>query len=1637
MGVHDGDGVVTQGPPSYGLSGPLVPPHGSYYADSIRDHSIASGIKQKSSLPKVSLGSGISFSQQQPQVRVLTLNHGDHLDNTLFRLQKGWVLQLRPGPTLLGKKVSIYTNHPEDLAEDFIRNRYRRLQWKSDSRNKGDDTALYVEICVIMAGSFHYYFTYDDMYSPGESWSTGNEREKAQGSGYFLVDPTLTVGGYNETLPMDCIQCQTVLSKCLGPLHEWDARLKVSKESGYNMIHFTPLQELGGSESSYSLADQQQLYSFFSTADYTYSFSDVDTFIRKMRDEWKMLSITDIVLNHTANESPWLQDHPETTYNLLNSPHLRPAYLLDRLLHRVTVEISEGKWEDSMIPRIIREEKQLEAIKNALHSHFLPQIKLHEFYTIDVDRTVEEFRRRISGNAPTTNNYYDRYAEDLSASQLTIIQDPQFGRKTSTVNMNLAMRLFNQNRSDCMDEEDRILKCTSDLRRSLEDLNQKRTSEIQAHLIKAVDCCLGTIRYQRLDPDGPILSEVSPVNPLVPPYFSHYGTELTLEEEEALMFSPNAAYLMAHNGWVMGDDPLRNFAEPASDVYLRRELVAWGDSVKLRYGDKPEDCPFLWDYMRRYVEYTARIFDGIRLDNCHSTPIHVAEYMLDAARKIKPDLYVIAELFTNSDLTDNIFINRLGINSLIREAMSAPDSHEQGRLVYRYGGEPVGAFLLPPVRPLVPSIAHAIFLDLTHDNRAPAEVRTAWDMLPSSSLVSMACCATGSNRGYDELIPHHVHVVDEKRMYSSWTDRYEPMRGEVNTKSGIIQCKRLLNDLHYELGIAGFSEVYVDQVTEHVVTITRHNPVTHQSVVLVAYQVFKPPSEIRESYIRPLKVQGRMEEIIFEMQLKGKSPGDEEKSCPGFFGEDTDYINGLTGFEVEVRERLQPNQSSIVRVTSNYDSDMTECEYLPSFTPGSVIAFRLSLVPRAQSSVNKIRAVLSEFGYRTRISEVTTHNNRLNEVLGNLTLSDLNRILYRCDAEERDEGRGGGAYDIPGYGPLPYCGLQGVISVLSEVRVNNDLGHPLCCNLREGDWMIDYIVNRLKQDENTNKLAEWLESEVFCYLKEVPRYLIPAYFDSIITSVYLTLINKAWSLMGEFICQGSDFAKALGLCSVQFCGRVRSGLLPELSPNLLPPHPPVYQDKDGHTRQMSVTIAAGLPHFSTGYMRCWGRDTFISIPGNLLITGRYDEARWIILAFAQCLRHGLIPNLLDGGQSARYNCRDAVWWWLYSIQKYVQMVPEGFRILKDKVSRMYPTDDAFPHESGRHDELLEDTIQEALQRHFQGVKFRERNAGFQIDREMSDEGFNNEIGVDLNTGFVYGGTIHNCGTWMDKMGSSELAGIKGKPACPRDGSAVEIVGLCKSALRFLGQMHREYKYSYNTVEKTDYTGNVTKWTYDFWEKKIQENFERYFYINEQPYPEIEAKPELINRRGIYKDCYNASQFWADYQLRCNFPIAIAVAPELVSPQHASLALKNAELYLMGPLGMKTLDPSDWAYHGDYDNSNNSTDPKVSRGYNYHQGPEWLWPVGWLLRAQLAMAPKVGGYDELNRSMSHVKSVLAPHITHLLTDQWRSLPELTNSDGSHCKDSNPAQAWSSGCILEVLWEMDQIERGLRRSSMSGM
>ena len=74
--------------------------------------------------------------------------------------------------------------------------------------------------------------------------------------------------------------------------------------------------------------------------------------VSSVRDEWGLISICDIVLNHTANETPWLAEHPEATYNLVNSPHLRPAFILDRVVKRLARDIGEGAWVDRGIPKV-------------------------------------------------------------------------------------------------------------------------------------------------------------------------------------------------------------------------------------------------------------------------------------------------------------------------------------------------------------------------------------------------------------------------------------------------------------------------------------------------------------------------------------------------------------------------------------------------------------------------------------------------------------------------------------------------------------------------------------------------------------------------------------------------------------------------------------------------------------------------------------------------------------------------------------------------------------------------------------------------------------------------------------------------------------------------------------------------------------------------------------------------------------------------------------------------------------------------------------------------------------------------------------------------------------------------------------
>lgn len=1519
----------------------------------------------------------------------LAIHHNDQGKGSLYRLKKNSMVHVHPGPSLLGRRVAIFCNYPADGA-DFDRNRYTQLKWFSPTGTQLEsdgskylsikDVDYYCNVHLTRSGAYHFYILYE-----GE--------EEQQAGLYVQIEPSLTIGKGPSAaqLPLEAIRCQTVIAKLMGPLESWEAKLQVTKESGYNMVHFTPIQELGGSRSAYSLKNQNKVNPEFQNGDQPVEFEDVNKVIKKMREDWGIASICDIVLNHTANESVWIREYPECSYNCFTCPHLRPAFLLDALLARVGEDVGAGLLEHVGVPKVVETNDHLQAIHWQIHSNYLPQIKLYELYQCDVDKYVTRFNDEASKNGPSA-------AKEVPEGDLKLKHDQEYRRLGAQIDWDRAMKTYNVFRQDCFDEDSRKRKCAEAFRSKLQWLNEEVRKEIQAHLNYAIENCLAGARYERVQADGPQIKGISVKYPLFMKYFTQYGIQgKSLKDIEAMMYGGAGKLFMAHNGWVINSDPLKDFARPqdgTGNVYLRRELIAWGDSVKLRYGDKPEDSPYLWKHMKEYVDTTAKIFDGVRLDNCHSTPLHVAEYLLDSARKVNPELYVVAELFTNSDYTDNVFVNRLGITSLIREALSAWDSHEEGRLVYRYGGDPVGAFFPYPKRILAPSIAHALFMDLTHDNPSPVEKRSIFDLIPSAGLVSMACCATGSNRGYDELVPHHIHVVDEERQYQEWGKH-------VDKSTGIVAVKEAFNLLHGGLATRNFDQLFVDQMHPDIVAVTRHSTLNRETVVLVAHTAFNYPSPwAGPTGVRPLRVEGDLVEIIFEVQIYKKTGQTFDQ--PTVFKKDEHYINGVQEYVVDLRKNLKLEESDIFEKTAVIDGNTTQLNFV-NLKPGSVVAVRFSLKNNMKSPIENLQSLVREF-HQDKGSRYA----ELQHMLSKLNLVDFNSLLYCCAEEERDNG--GGPYNISGYGDLVYCGLQGVVSILSDIGPNNDLGHPLANNLRMGNWLIDYCSQRLQKYPNLEPISNWLEKNL-APLKEIPRYMIPSYFDVIITGVHRLAISAACNLMSEFVRQGSNFGRRLALGSVQ-CVRVApSANLPPMSPNVNPPKPP----------QRCATLAAGLPHFATGYMRCWGRDTFISLRGLMFLTGRFDEARYMILGFGACLRHGLIPNLLDGGMNARFNCRDAIWWWLYCIRQYVEEAPNGKKILMDKVSRLYPTDDSEPKMPGECDQFLYETIQEALTVHFQGLSYRERNAGTRIDAHMKDKGFNNRIGIHPETGFVFGGNNANCGTWMDKMGSSDKAGNRGIPSSPRDGSAVELVGLQMAGLRFMQRMAEEKAIpGTGSVERTSSNGTKTVWTYKEWADKIAANFEKEFYVDES------SDSKYVNKKGIYKDTLGSEIPWTDYQLRCNFPIALVAAPELCDHKHAWRALENAKKYLLGPLGMKTLDREDWAYRGNYDNSIDSDDKTVAHGANYHNGPEWVWPIGFYLRARLIFA-KANGL--LKETIAETWSILQKHLHELQTNHWRGLAELTNENGAYCKDSCRTQAWSMGCVLEVLHDLEKYEKEL--------
>ncbi len=163
-------------------------------------------------------------------------------------------------------------------------------------------------------------------------------------------------------------------------------------------------------------------------------------------------------------------------------------------------------------------------------------------------------------------------------------------------------------------------------------------------------------------------------------------------------------------------------------------------------------------------------------------------------------------------------------------------------------------------------------------------------------------------------------------------------------------------------------------------------------------------------------------------------------------------------------------------------------------------------------------------------------------------------------------------------------------------------------------------------------------------------------------------------------------------------------------------------------RGKRTTVIAGYPWFSD-----WGRDAMIALPGLTLATGRFGAAREILLAFAERVDQGMLPNRFpDAGDEPEYDTVDATLWYFEAVRQYVEATGD-IALVEDRLFRIL-SDIVAWHESGTR----------------YGIRV---SADGLLEWHAAGEAL----------------------TWMD-------ARVGGRPVTPREGKPVEIQALWFNAL---------------------------------------------------------------------------------------------------------------------------------------------------------------------------------------------------------------------------------------------------------------
>ncbi len=190
-------------------------------------------------------------------------------------------------------------------------------------------------------------------------------------------------------------------------------------------------------------------------------------------------------------------------------------------------------------------------------------------------------------------------------------------------------------------------------------------------------------------------------------------------------------------------------------------------------------------------------------------------------------------------------------------------------------------------------------------------------------------------------------------------------------------------------------------------------------------------------------------------------------------------------------------------------------------------------------------------------------------------------------------------------------------------------------------------------------------------------------------------------------------------------------------------------------------ITAGFPWFGT-----WGRDTFISLPGLTLTTGKLETARSIIDTMVTRMKGGLFPNMGDFDNPA-FNSVDAPLWFFWSLQEFEKY---------DKKLKVWET--------------YRQPINDILNSYRDGTIYNIRM---------------------LENGLIWAGQEGKSLTWMDAVNNSG-------PVTPRMGMDVEINALWYNAICACLEWAKEAKDSKFIKNWKDLPGKISEsFISEFWD----------------------------------------------------------------------------------------------------------------------------------------------------------------------------------------------------------------------------